>query len=149
MDKSGARYAAAVRTPNGCLLCQKAPNREVSTTQSQTPNNADHVSTQRNGYIQIAPVADLTIRTRAGKGATKKVKPLPQSGHRLAVMAFKEEEDIRHLLDDGWHASHLCGRTTCIEPGHLVVEPKDRNEARKDCRDFVSTQQPKHLVDHL
>jgi hypothetical protein len=41
--------------------------------------------------------------------------------------------DIARLLA-GEHASHLCHQTNCINPAHIVVEPKARNEARKACR---------------
>ncbi|KAF7561408.1 hypothetical protein G7046_g2743 [Stylonectria norvegica] len=115
-DKSGRGYEAAVRTRSGCLLCQKAP------------------SPDKNGYIQIAPV--VTVRTRARQGETRKPKPLPQNGHRLSVIAWHPEKAHKHLLDDGWHAGHLCGNPRCIEPTHVYVEPKGANEARKGCRDF-------------
>lgn len=35
---------------------------------------------------------------------------------------------------EGEHASHLCHQPTCINPEHIVVEPKAANENRKGCR---------------
>jgi hypothetical protein len=124
-DKSGSGYAAATREENGCIIANKQANR------------AD------NGYVQIAPI--VTTRTRALKGHARKQKPCPQSGHRLAVIAFHDQTAIDHMLDDAWHASHLCHRPRCIEPSHIVVEPKRANEARKACKDKVSTIPTQHL----
>jgi len=112
---------------------------------------------QENGYIQIAPLA-FGPRTRAGKNDPRKAKPLPQNAHRLVVIAHKRqapfsypfrnmptyldhalttscrsEDDVARLLA-GQHASHLCHQPTCINRAHIVVEPKERNEARKACR---------------
>ncbi|KAM3425882.1 hypothetical protein MY4824_010140, partial [Beauveria thailandica] len=114
-DKSNSGYEPAVREENGCLLAQKAPNRDV------------------NGYVQIAPIVPtLGLRSRNGQ---RKQKPMPQNAHRLAVVAHLDTEAVNHLLYDYWHASHLCGRPTCIEPNHIAVEPKSANESRKGCRD--------------
>ncbi|MBD5606626.1 MAG: hypothetical protein IAI48_16275 [Candidatus Eremiobacteraeota bacterium] len=38
------------------------------------------------------------------------------------------------MLDSGEHASHLCHNPTCINHHHLVVEPKAKNEQRKECK---------------
>ncbi len=62
-------------------------------------------------------------------------KTLPQSGHRLAVVAHQTDNEVQSLLaDDGQHASHLCHEPLCIEPTHIVVESKIDNEARKMCK---------------
>jgi hypothetical protein len=134
-DKSGKGYPAAIRTPNGCLSCQKVPNRQVSQLSCYHIKNLLTLR-QQNGYVQIAPVVE--VRTRVRSGEPRKAKPLPQNGHRLAVIAWHSEESRRHLLDDGWHASHRCANPLCIEPSHIHVEPKSANEARKSCRDHVS-----------
>ncbi|RTE70188.1 hypothetical protein BHE90_015413 [Fusarium euwallaceae] len=118
IDKSGKGYGPAIRTSASYLLCQKAPNRD------------------RNGYVQIAPVVET--RTRVRRGEPRKSKPLPQNGHRLAVVAWHPEEAKRHLLEDESHASHLCGNPLCIEPSHIHIEPKTANEARKGCRPFMT-----------
>jgi hypothetical protein len=34
----------------------------------------------------------------------------------------------------GQHASHLCHQPTCINPDHIVVETKEKNEGRKACK---------------
>ena len=62
-----------------------------------------------------------------------KTKPKPQNAHRLVVIAHKTEDEITRLLQ-GEQASHLCHKTTCINPDHIVVETKARNEQRKGCR---------------
>jgi hypothetical protein len=35
---------------------------------------------------------------------------------------------------DGDQASHLCHQPVCINPDHIIVEPKAANEKRKECR---------------
>lgn len=113
---------------------------------------ADIQRQKDNGYIQIAPVVD--VRTRAKKGEPKKLKPRPQNAHRLVVLAYKRsatilkiwkdlgtwdvnhcdsEEEVERMLA-GAQASHLCHQPTCINPDHIVVEPKETNEGRKACR---------------
>ncbi|KAF4460832.1 His-Cys box homing endonuclease [Fusarium albosuccineum] len=92
--KSGLHCPAAIQTSAGRLLAQKAPNRP------------------QHGYIQIAPIVE--------NGQARKTKPLPQNAHRLAVIAWHDEEPRAHLLQDGWHASHLCGNTLCIELTHIA-----------------------------
>lgn len=37
------------------------------------------------------------------------------------------------MLDEGEEASHLCHHSTCINPLHITVEPKEANEGRKAC----------------
>lgn len=34
----------------------------------------------------------------------------------------------------GEHASHLCHQATCVNPAHVVVEHKEKNEAHKGCK---------------
>ncbi|KAH0598596.1 hypothetical protein MHUMG1_03899 [Metarhizium humberi] len=71
-------------------------------------------------------------RTRPRKGQARKMKPLPQNGHRLAVIAWHPEDSVRHLLDDGWHASHRCG-----EPrNHLTAAERVREQGPK-CQDTL------------
>lgn len=60
-------------------------------------------------------------------------KPIPQGAHRLVVVAYGSDEEIRQLLHDGYHASHRCHEPTCIRKEHIVVESKTANEDRKDC----------------
>ncbi|KAF4625086.1 hypothetical protein G7Y89_g13083 [Cudoniella acicularis] len=116
-DKSGSSYPAAVITPSGCILCQKKPNRA------------------ENGYIQIAPIS---TGTRAGtKNGITAQKPLPQNAHWLAVVAYKSEEEIEGMLA-GAQASHLCHNPLCINPDHITVEEKAKNEARKGCAGRVA-----------
>lgn len=111
--RSSGQVAAAIRNEISCILVQKVANRS------------------ENGYIQIPPVGFLSVH-REGK------KTLPQNAHRLVVIAFESEEDIEHLLNHGWHASHLCHEPTCINPVHICVEPKDKNEDRKCCKGRIT-----------
>jgi hypothetical protein len=110
-DKSGSGYGPATTNSKGCILCQKAPNRDDK------------------GYIQIAPIS---TNTRAGStnGVTS-AKPLPQGGHRLVILATKSDEEIEKLLYQGYHASHTCWETVCLNEEHLQVETKEENEKRK------------------
>jgi len=41
-DKSGLGYPAAIRAANGCLVCQKAPNRAVSSQNGPASQTAYH-----------------------------------------------------------------------------------------------------------
>lgn len=112
-DKSGSGYLGAEFKANGCKIAQKGVNRED------------------NGYIQIAPIS---AGTRAGtSNGIVKDKPAPQNAHRLVIWAHGTEEDRQNLLDNRWHASHLCHTPRCIAEEHLVVEPKEKNELRKRC----------------
>lgn len=78
--------------------------------------------------MQIPPVGFL-VSQRTGP------KTLPQSGHRLAVVAHKTDAEVTLLLsDDSQHASHLCHEPLCIEPVHIHVESKNDNEDRKMCK---------------
>lgn len=111
--QSGSTVLPAVRNDLGCVLAQKVPNRA------------------ENGYVQIPPVG---FTTAMGSGTKAK----PQNAHRLAVIAYKSDEEVRRLLyDDSMHASHLCHDPVCINPEHLVVEDKPHNEMRKICKGHV------------
>lgn len=43
-------------------------------------------------------------------------------------------DDDKATLLAGAQASHICHQPTCINPLHIVVEPKEQNEARKACK---------------
>jgi hypothetical protein len=110
--RSSAHVPTATTNSKSCILVQKVPNRD------------------ENGYIQIPPVG-LPSQHKTGS------KTKPQNAHRLVIMAYKSAEEIKHLLEDLWHASHRCHEPTCINPDHLEVEPKDVNEDRKGCKGRV------------
>lgn len=111
-QKSGAGYPAMKMNAAGCWLAQKGANR------------AD------NGYIQVSPV--VLSGGRGVAGAHKEVV-LPQGAHRMAVRAWKSEEEFLRIVLDGEEASHLCHQKICFNPDHIVVEPKWLNELRKLC----------------
>lgn len=50
--------------------------------------------------------------------------PKPQGGHRLGVIAHHNDESLRQLLDQGYHASDRCYDPKCVNPEHICVEPK-------------------------
>lgn len=102
----------ATTNSKGCVLVQKVANRD------------------ENGYIQIPPVGFLDIH-RTGK------KTRMQNAHRLVIIAYKSEEEIRRLLWDLEQASHICHEPRCIKEEHLCVEPKNQNEDRKGCKGRV------------
>jgi hypothetical protein len=52
---------------------------------------------------------------------------------RINQLTLTRDREIDHLLA-GEQASHLCHQPTCINPEHIVVEPKAANEGRKACR---------------
>lgn len=37
------------------------------------------------------------------------------------------------IIENAWHASHLCGNWTCINPHHITVEPGPVNISRNPC----------------
>jgi len=49
-------------------------------------------------------------------------------GHRLVCIA-----EHRTAPPDGFHASHRCHQSNCVNQKHLVFESKEDNEARKNC----------------
>ncbi|KAJ3509088.1 hypothetical protein NM208_g15717 [Fusarium decemcellulare] len=57
----------------------------------------------------------------------------------LAVIAWHDEESRAHLLTDGWHASHICGNTLCIEPTHI---------AQVESRFYRQTPKRAHYLDN-
>ncbi|KAG5974215.1 hypothetical protein E4U55_000067 [Claviceps digitariae] len=59
-----------------------------------------HAQPLSNGYIQISPVVKPSPQ-RTRRGLSRKVKPLPQSGHRIAVIAFHSEDSKNYMLNNG------------------------------------------------
>ncbi|KAJ5096469.1 hypothetical protein NUU61_005825 [Penicillium alfredii] len=80
----------------------------------------------------------IVRRSRVLKGIPPRRTPAPQNAHRPVVLAEKTDEEIARLLA-GEQASHLCHQPTCVNPDHIVVEPKMANEARKGCRSLGPT----------
>lgn len=110
-QKSGQGYPGMKTNLAGCWLAQKSPNRD------------------ENGYIQLAPVVECSVRSPNG---THRNPVLPQGAHRLAVRAWKTEDEFQRLVR-GEEASHLCHQKSCFNPSHIVVESKCSNELRKRC----------------
>jgi len=130
-SRSGSVVAAMEENELGCFLGAKKPNRSVSHHPCGALDH-DHLLTgstalQDNGYIQITPVGFPAVYRTTGK-------TFAQLAHRLAVIAEKTDEDIAHLLDDGYHASHLCHEPRCFRADHIIVETKADNEDRKQCK---------------
>ena len=48
-------------------------------------------------------------------------------------------EEIHRMIFDDEHASHRCHNPTCVNPDHICVETKAKNEERKGCRHKVRT----------
>ena len=57
--------------------------------------------------------------------------PLPTI-HVHFLTCYSAEDRERLLAGD--QASHLCHQTRCVNPDHIIVEPKAANEGRKACR---------------
>ena len=55
---------------------------------------------------------------------------------RLTQTCISDEE--RERLEAGDEASHICHVPICINPEHLCVEPKKKNEGRKECKGRVT-----------
>lgn len=69
----------------------------------------------KKGYVQVA------------KDNNKKVYT-----HHLAVRMVLGRNSVP--TDRHHNVSHLCGRASCCNPEHLVVESARANHARKNCR---------------
>lgn len=88
---------------------------------------------QHGGHCQMAPLFPRA-RTRAANGlGPQTTKRMPQLLHRLSIRAWGTWNQLRHLLEDGWEASHLCHEPGCFRPDHLVVEPHLANMHRRRC----------------
>jgi len=92
----------------GCILPVKAVNR------------AEH------GYLQMAPAVLAVAHHQEPTIA-------PQLAHRVACYIYKSAVEVQRMLYGNHHASHLCANERCINPDHLVIEPKAMNESRKEC----------------
>jgi len=68
----------------------------------------------KKGYVQVA------------KDNNKKVYT-----HHLAVRMVLGPKSVP--TDRNHNVSHLCGRPSCCNPEHLVVESAEANHARKNC----------------
>jgi len=55
---------------------------------------------------------------------------------------------IQRLLV-GEQASHVCHNSICIDPDHIVVEPKSSIEARKGCEKLTSTVLAELMVESI
>ncbi|RDL36954.1 uncharacterized protein BP5553_04387 [Venustampulla echinocandica] len=102
-------WGPALGNSCGCQLAQKSPNHP-------------------HGYIQIT--VDRPKRARSANGTTVE-DWAQQSAHRLVVLAYKSQNEIDLLLDNSYHASHLCGNPNCISPSHICVESRSTNEPGK------------------
>jgi len=58
------------------------------------------------------------------------VRPL---AHVFAWYYWNVVQVQRHVYNPAHHISHRCGVHACINPEHLVQEPGEQNEARKNC----------------
>jgi hypothetical protein len=114
-DKSGSSYGPAVKTSTGCLLAQKVD--------------------QGAGYVQFQMKSKSAGLPGNGK--------LTWGAHQATVFLFGSQLEQWFVLKkciaglpagDRWEVSHRCHNPNCIEPSHLVIEPKSRNESRKICK---------------
>ncbi|EXJ65546.1 hypothetical protein A1O7_01887 [Cladophialophora yegresii CBS 114405] len=126
-SRSGAVVGPAVRNEKGCLVAAKTANRSVS---GFLPNCMDNDELTATGQRLCADNP-----RRLPGFVENRSQTLPQSGHRLAVVAHKTDAEVQLLLsDDGQYASHRCHGPLCIEPAHICVESKRDNEDRKMCK---------------
>lgn len=107
-SRGGEVIPPAQSNLSGCVLSSKVKTRPDDT-----------------GYTQMAPVG---LPVPDGKQ-----KNIGQGLHRLAVVAYGSAGEVRRMLH-GQHASHLCHNPACFAAGHIVVEPKEANEDRKNCK---------------
>ncbi|OCL06364.1 hypothetical protein AOQ84DRAFT_365885 [Glonium stellatum] len=51
----------------------------------------------------------------------------------LLVKGQLTDEEKEGIIEEGWHASHLCGNWPCCNPRHIQPEPGNINQDRKTC----------------
>ena len=68
---------------------------------------------------------------RYGKIKAKCPPEHPSKTHYVHRLVFQFHFGIN--LDPSQHLSHLCHKTLCCSPHHLVIEPVSVNNARKVC----------------
>jgi len=88
---------------------------------------------QKKGYIQLKEVVKAPTETSSEQVVIGML-------HQLAcILGSRQLPDV--YVDGGKkvteQASHLCGRSTCFEPGHLTWESDVLNGLRKNCLAWV------------
>ena len=67
-------------------------------------------------------------------GTDRKRRKMNVYLHHLTLIAAGRAHELRRLYKRGYQVSHLCHKTWCFNPEHLVVESARRNNARNSCK---------------
>ena len=70
----------------------------------------------------------LSLSQQTGEDKVKQVL-----AHRLSYKLSHPDFDMDFKGEDNLTVSHLCGKKTCVEPSHLVLEPLSVNSSRRSC----------------
>lgn len=121
VDWMKAFFGGDVEEHEWCLICTRTTNKAPD--KFLAPED-------RKGYIQL-------------NGGTGNPSNKVIGSHMIACAlqhGIPEGADV--AVGFGTSASHLCGRSTCVNPNHLCWESLELNESRKRCHAWVSTTGP-------
>jgi hypothetical protein len=76
-------------------------------------------------------VLSISVTFRCNGRSQKLTINLSLIGRLLAGHMTKQEKE--GLIEHRWHASHLCGNWTCLNPIHINPEPGSINSSRNGC----------------
>lgn len=63
--------------------------------------------------------------------------------HQLAVVAAGQGQRLTLASKNGgYHVSHLCHNTACMNPVHVIIESAQKNQSRKPCNGAVKLRFP-------
>lgn len=123
----GTFIPAAICTPSGCILAQKATNKGKKTTKIGLcePDGSINFQEEPAGYVKMK-IPDLDQKTE-------------YYAHHIAYVVgnldkINDPEWCRNALDAANQISHLCGQTKCFNSKHLVAEGDAYQRTRDNCR---------------
>lgn len=94
---------------------------------------SNNVPSSEYGYVKFK----LTI-PNAGAGSAGEGRKINAFGHQWAIVASGAGHMLPLTTKEGtaaekYHVSHLCHRSNCFRPSHVVVETALKNQSRKGC----------------
>ena len=96
---------------------------------------------ERKGFKVTKVVGCMLLHPQYGKSKTQKGNGMNGGGHKTSMGFFTgfigNRQDAPEKDKDGrpinLQVSHLCHRSSCINPIHLIAEPQWQNEKRNTC----------------
>ena len=77
------------------------------------------------GPNHVCGISRNPFLTELGGDRPKMIKT-----HRLVYMCSLEKTFLKNEGDEQMDVSHLCHRSLCVNPAHLVLEPHSTNSSR-------------------